>query len=222
MHDCDYSSGCVDVYIWIGVTVLILIITFLFCCRVCRLLPLLCGNEIERLIRGSKDENAVASGTKNAGVNATVDANASESVAPTNTDLRIEVSSSNSPQPPPESQRKRQPHLALKLAARCTCAIALGYILAIIIVAIYVATTDPFPLVPASACQGTCQPSDAYCCTYNPPFSYQDVYFSTPDGTKLHGWWIPSTNGSNGNLLYNHGSGNNIAAMYRIQRYQVN
>ena len=215
MQECDYSSGCEDVYVWIALVVAVFIVTFLFCCRICRVSPLVCGNEIELCFRGSKE--AVPS--QSAGPASDVEQkNPSISQPEQHVDVRIEVSTSNSPQPVQESG---QPHVALKVATRFVCAVALGYILAIIVVAIIVATTTPFPSVPASACSATCQTTDAYCCTYSPPFPHEDVYFSMSDGTKLHGWWIPSRNGSNGNLLYNHGSGENIAVMYRLLRYEA-
>jgi hypothetical protein len=223
MRDCDYSSGCVDVYIWIAVTILIVVITFLFCCRVCRIFPLLCGNEIEIFCRSSREDASAATAAANkAGATdlRDSDANTTRVAVPNSAEVRIEMSIASRQEGRQQPQPK-QPHLAIKLATRCTCAIALGYIIAIIIVVIVSSITDPFPAVPATACAATCQTSDAYCCTYNPPFVHEDIYFNMPDGTKLHGWWIPSSNGSNGNLLYNHGSGNNIAAMYRILRYQV-
>lgn len=247
MQDCDYSSGCVDVYLWIGLAVILLLISFLFCCRVCRVVPLFCGNEIELSFRGSKDQHTGAANAAISTLTSSADratpssvevgfcrskdqsigsANAdnsppSSSADPAGTseiktdqlaDVRIPISSSdNAP----------QPSIAIKAGVRFLCSIALGYIIAIVIIVIIVATTTPFPAVPASACRATCAATDATCCTYSPPLAHDEVYFSSADGTQLHGWWIPSPNGSNATLLYNHGSGQNIAVMYRIQRYQV-
>jgi hypothetical protein len=218
MQDCDYSSGCVDVYLWIGLTIIILLISFLFCCRICRIVPLICGNEIELCFRGSKDHPTESANAANSTPLPSADhVNPASAKADQTTDVRIQISSSNNTHESPSPQ----PSLLAKTGARFLCSIAFGYIIAIIIIAIIVSMTTPFPSVPASACRATCAATDANCCTYNPPLAHDDVYFSMADGTQLHGWWIPSPNGGNATLLYNHGSGQNIAVMYRILRYQV-
>jgi pimeloyl-ACP methyl ester carboxylesterase len=52
----------------------------------------------------------------------------------------------------------------------------------------------------------------------------EQVKFLTGDGVELHGWWITSSQVANSSappppLLYHHGSGVNLAAEYRLERY---
>ncbi len=50
---------------------------------------------------------------------------------------------------------------------------------------------------------------------YRPTFRFEDVYFSSADGTKLHGWMIPFFNGefaSERYVLYCHGNAENITS----------
>lgn len=42
-------------------------------------------------------------------------------------------------------------------------------------------------------------------------FSYEDIYFKTPDGLKLHGWYIKAKNEKKGTILYLHGNAENIS-----------
>ena len=41
---------------------------------------------------------------------------------------------------------------------------------------------------------------------------YEDVHFTSADGTKLHGWFIPHPNPT-GAVLYCHGNGEDVAAV---------
>lgn len=41
--------------------------------------------------------------------------------------------------------------------------------------------------------------------------SYEDVYFDTPDGVKLHGWYLPARGTAIGTILYLHGNAENIS-----------
>ncbi|EKX38519.1 hypothetical protein GUITHDRAFT_115297 [Guillardia theta CCMP2712] len=109
-----------------------------------------------------------------------------------------------------------------RIAVRALFYFLLSYILAAIIVALVVLVAyTPFPSVGSSDCKPSCASNDAYCCTYlTPDVPKQDVYITMDDGTSVHGWWIPSYNESNTTLLYNHGSGGNIASNYRLQRYR--
>ena len=68
---------------------------------------------------------------------------------------------------------------------------------------------------------------DEKCCSYNPvSLSFSDVYLQfANDGKYIHGWlMINSTKASPGQgyvaMLYNHGSGGNVASGYRVARYQ--
>ncbi|MBT8437312.1 MAG: alpha/beta hydrolase [Gammaproteobacteria bacterium] len=40
---------------------------------------------------------------------------------------------------------------------------------------------------------------------------YQDVYFSSLDGTRLHGWWLPAMGEATGSVLFLHGNAENIS-----------
>lgn len=40
---------------------------------------------------------------------------------------------------------------------------------------------------------------------------YRDVYFSSLDGTRLHGWWLPATGEARGSVLFLHGNAENIS-----------
>ncbi|VUZ85715.1 Alpha/beta hydrolase family protein [Candidatus Methylomirabilis lanthanidiphila] len=40
--------------------------------------------------------------------------------------------------------------------------------------------------------------------------AYEEIYFTTSDGIRLHGWWIPGT-GSSLTILWFHGNGGNIS-----------
>ncbi|MDB4766191.1 alpha/beta hydrolase [bacterium] len=49
---------------------------------------------------------------------------------------------------------------------------------------------------------------------YDATFEFEDVYFTAEDGTKLHGWMIPFTDGdtlSDRYVLYCHGNGENVS-----------
>jgi len=39
----------------------------------------------------------------------------------------------------------------------------------------------------------------------------QDVYFSSIDGTRLHGWWLPASGKAKGSVLFLHGNAENIS-----------
>lgn len=41
--------------------------------------------------------------------------------------------------------------------------------------------------------------------------AYEDVYFSSTDGVKLHGWWLPARGRAQGTVLYLHGNAENIS-----------
>lgn len=41
--------------------------------------------------------------------------------------------------------------------------------------------------------------------------SYRDVYFHAPDGTRLHGWYLPARGSPVGTILYLHGNAENIS-----------
>lgn len=40
---------------------------------------------------------------------------------------------------------------------------------------------------------------------------YQDVYFPSLDGTRLHGWWLPARGEAKGSVLFLHGNAENIS-----------
>ena len=44
---------------------------------------------------------------------------------------------------------------------------------------------------------------------------YQDVYFSSLDGTYLHGWWLPARGEAKGSVLFLHGNAENISTHIR-------
>ena len=49
---------------------------------------------------------------------------------------------------------------------------------------------------------------------YSPSFEFEDVWFSSADGTKLHGWLLPHKDGledSERYVLFCHGNGENVA-----------
>lgn len=50
---------------------------------------------------------------------------------------------------------------------------------------------------------------------YDPDFAFEDVYFTAADGTKLHGWMIPYSDGqtpSQRYVLYCHGNAENVSS----------
>ena len=57
--------------------------------------------------------------------------------------------------------------------------------------------------------------------------AYQDVYLPTPDGVRLHGWYLPAQGEARGTLLFLHGNAENIsthiASVYWLpaQHYNV-
>ncbi|MCK8515441.1 alpha/beta hydrolase [Methylonatrum kenyense] len=40
---------------------------------------------------------------------------------------------------------------------------------------------------------------------------YEDVYFESTDGVRLHGWWLPADNEAEGTVLFLHGNAQNIS-----------
>jgi len=44
--------------------------------------------------------------------------------------------------------------------------------------------------------------------------SYQDVSFSSSDGTRLNGWFIPATSGAKGTVIHFHGNAQNLSSHY--------
>jgi len=40
---------------------------------------------------------------------------------------------------------------------------------------------------------------------------YEDVYFNSSDGVKLHGWWLPAKGKARGTILFLHGNAENIS-----------
>jgi hypothetical protein len=40
---------------------------------------------------------------------------------------------------------------------------------------------------------------------------YEDVYFDSTDGVKLHGWWLPAKGKAKGTILFLHGNAENIS-----------
>ncbi|KAJ1476211.1 Alpha/Beta hydrolase protein [Baffinella frigidus] len=107
-----------------------------------------------------------------------------------------------------------------KIIFRLPAAFLLGYAISAILVAIYASTFTPYPGTSFDTCKDTCADTDLSCCTYTGAIvPYTDVSF-TSSGETMHGWWIPSANGSNFTILYNHGSGANVAVRYRQDRYQ--
>lgn len=40
---------------------------------------------------------------------------------------------------------------------------------------------------------------------------YEDIYFNSTDGVKLHGWWLPAKGKANGTILFLHGNAENIS-----------
>lgn len=56
--------------------------------------------------------------------------------------------------------------------------------------------------------------------------SYEDVYFSSADGVKLHGWWLPAKGKAKGTVLFFHGNAENISthigSVYWLPAQQYN
>jgi hypothetical protein len=48
---------------------------------------------------------------------------------------------------------------------------------------------------------------------------YQDVYFASQDGTRLHGWWLPASGRASGSVLFLHGNAENISTHIGSVRY---
>ena len=56
--------------------------------------------------------------------------------------------------------------------------------------------------------------------------AYEDVYFSSTDGTKLHGWFLPAQGKAKGTVLFLHGNAENISthilSVYWLPAQQYN
>ncbi len=56
--------------------------------------------------------------------------------------------------------------------------------------------------------------------------AYEDVYFSSVDGVKLHGWWLPARGKAKGTVLFLHGNAENISthigSVYWLPAQQYN
>ena len=46
--------------------------------------------------------------------------------------------------------------------------------------------------------------------TVKPPSGAEDVWFTTEDGVRLHGWFFKSARGPSATVIYFHGNGGNI------------
>ncbi len=55
-------------------------------------------------------------------------------------------------------------------------------------------------------------------------FSYEDIEFTSEDGTRLHGWWFTGEQPARGTVLYLHGNAQNISThaglIYWLTEYQ--
>ena len=172
-----------DLLVWLGLSLLVLLTTFLACHPACtRCLPLLCGAECccRRCTKASEIPSADAEGPR----------------------------------------RGCPRDLLVKVPVRALVSLAVGYAMAALLIVVYASTFDPFPGTPAGICQDTCVPNAPQCCSYRDPLvPYENVTFESA-GQQMHGWWIPSHNGSVLTVLYSHGSGHNLAVRYRQERYR--
>ena len=75
--------------------------------------------------------------------------------------------------------------------------------------AIYVAVVSVFLWFELSLVFRPHSPADGW----RPPHDQrtQDVYFTSTDGTKLHGWWLPPARPDAGAILVSHGNGGNLS-----------
>lgn len=48
---------------------------------------------------------------------------------------------------------------------------------------------------------------------------YEDVYFKSADGIRLHGWYFPAVKSAKGTVLHVHGNAGNITAHYEFIRW---
>src|SRR5258706_9252586 len=48
---------------------------------------------------------------------------------------------------------------------------------------------------------------------------FEDVFFTTQDGVRLHGWFFPATKPVKGTVLHVHGNAGNITAHYEFVRW---
>lgn len=111
------------------------------------------------------------------------------------------------------------------------------YLFVVMIIAIYVGSSGGslvFEPVVASACQvAPCaEDGDINCCSYDaslvlPSTPPTDVTFEDENGNLIHGWVLENATAPAGNpdapfvnILYNHGSGYNVAVKYRLDRYK--
>lgn len=46
-------------------------------------------------------------------------------------------------------------------------------------------------------------------------FTYENIYFHSDDGTRLHGWWVKPRGASKGVMVVVHGNAQNLTAHYR-------
>jgi len=78
--------------------------------------------------------------------------------------------------------------------------LVVGYVL-IVLLMMFLETSLVYPIPPLSV--GDWQPKS---------FQYEDVHFTSADGTKLHGWFLPNA-GAKHVILYCHGNGEDVAAV---------
>lgn len=61
--------------------------------------------------------------------------------------------------------------------------------------------------------------------TFVTPLGVEDVWFTTPDGVRLHGWFMPATNAGKGKrratVLHCHGNAGNIESHVEFSRFLV-
>eukprot|EP01130_Rhizamoeba_saxonica_P000847 TRINITY_DN10749_c0_g1_i1.p1 TRINITY_DN10749_c0_g1~~TRINITY_DN10749_c0_g1_i1.p1 ORF type:complete len:330 (-),score=43.01 TRINITY_DN10749_c0_g1_i1:46-1035(-) len=116
---------------------------------------------------------------------------------------------------PKRSWIKDKKHFCIKFWTQFFTAILLAFVICIIALTAYVVPSgSSLFFVPTGA--------DDEASRYDTNrFTFTELYLPTSDeDTVLHGWYIPNLPGSQV-LLYCHGSGANLAATYRLDRYEI-
>lgn len=112
----------------------------------------------------------------------------------------------------------------LSIVLRVLLCLLIGYIIAMVILAIYIAAFGPSLVYePESDADCVAGCTELTCCDYSTSLvSYTSVDFES-NGATLNGWYMETASGvgltPRVKVLYNHGSGKNVAVRYRVERY---
>lgn len=129
--------------------------------------------------------------------------------------------------PPPARDPPPKQNIVMSIVLRVFLCLVIGYVLALALLGIYIAAAGSslvFSPKSSAECVPGCTALD--CCDYSTTFggaTKQEIQF---DEGRLDAWYLVSDTSDTSiptpyvKILYNHGSGSNLAARYRTQRYE--